>query len=195
MPPSAAGAPRPAPFSPPGGLLVWLVVLVELLTFAAAFVVFAVQRRAAPGAFAAGRASLDQPLALANTLILLGGGAAMAWAVAQLKTGAAAAARRWTWLAAASAAAFVVLKSAEYAGKLAHGHDLHAGPFYTLYWLLTGFHLLHVLVAGVLLVWLAARLRPGLPPPDAEDAEGAAVFWHLCDLIWLLLYPILYLLP
>jgi len=192
--PAHPAPPRADPGSPPGGLLVWLVVLLEVLTFAAGFVVFAVQRRAAPELFAAGRASLDQALALANTLVLLGGGAAMAWAVERLQSGAARSARRWTLVAAGSAGVFVVLKCVEYAAKLDHGLGLQAGPFFTLYWLLTGFHLLHVVVAGVILAWIAFRLRPGSAgPPAPEDAESGAVFWHLCDLVWLLLYPLLYL--
>lgn len=184
-----------ATLEPPGGVLVWIVILVELATFTAALVAFALGRRDEPAIFAAGRASLSQPLALANTLVLLGGGWLMANAVASLRAGQVLAARRWIAGATASGALFMVLKSIEWVAKARRGLGLHHDTFYTYYWLLTGFHFLHVLVATVILAGLGRGLARGTQrAEEPADVEAGAAFWHMCDLVWLVLYPTIYLL-
>ncbi len=180
---------------PPGGLLVWLIVLLEVFTFCVGLVVFIAQSKSDPAIFRRGRDSLNQTIALSNTLILLTGGWCMANSLTRLRAGATRLAGRWIGGAGLSALAFLALKSVEYADKLAHGHGLHADGFFTLYWLLTGFHFLHVATAMVILLWMWRGLRRGdYTATHHEDVEGAGIFWHLCDLIWLLLYPIIYLL-
>jgi nitric oxide reductase NorE protein len=180
---------------PPGGLLVWLIVLLEVFTFAVGLVIFAAQRRADPAVFRHGHDSLNQSVALANTLILLTGGWCMANALTRLRTGHVAESRRWINVAALSALAFLVLKGVEYADKLNLGYGLHTDAFYTLYWLLTGFHFLHVATAMVILLVMARGIRRGqYTANNHDDVEGSGVFWHLCDFIWLLLYAIVYLL-
>ncbi len=183
------------PFEPPGGLLVWIVIVVETLTFGAGLVTFAVSRRDEPAVFAAGRAALHQPLALANTFVLLTGGWLMANALASLRAGRAKGAERWILAASASGALFLVLKSVEWAEKLRHGLGLHHDSFFTYYWLLTGFHFLHVAVAVVILLGLYRGIRRGrYTAADHLDVESGGAFWHMCDLIWLLVYPTVYLL-
>jgi nitric oxide reductase NorE protein len=93
-------------------------------------------------------------------------------------------------------AAFLVLKSVEYAEKLNHGSGFGDDTFFTTYYLLTGFHFLHVAVAVCLLGVMWSGIRRGhYHRDDHQDVESSGVFWHLCDLVWLLLYPIIYLLP
>lgn len=181
-------------FEPPGGVLVWLIVFVETLTFGGGLVAFAVSRRDEPLVFAAGRATLAQPLALANTLVLLTGGHCMARGLGALRSGAAAIASRWVGAAIASGALFLALKGVEWASKLAHGLGLRHDAFYAYYWLLTSFHFLHVAVAVVILAFVARGIAAGRYTRASHfDVEGAGVFWHMCDVIWLLLYPALYL--
>lgn len=189
---------RSSIFEPPGGVLVWIIVFVETFTFAAGLAAFALSRRDEPAVFAAGSATLAQPLALANTLVLLTGGWMMASALTCLRrggTGAPARAARWMDGAIASGAVFLAIKSVEYATKLSHGLGLHHDTFFTYYWLLTIFHCLHVMVAVVILVVMRRTLAKGrVTEGDHANVEGAGVFWHMCDLIWLLLYPTIYLL-
>lgn len=192
-------APPPAevasPLEPPGGVLVWLVIAVELVTFGGGLVAFAAARRDEPAAFALGRASLDQRLALANTLVLLVGGWAMARAVATLREGRADAARRFLAGATASSVAFLALKGVEWGAKLARGLGLRHDTFFTGYWLLTGFHVLHVVAALAILVALLRGVAAGrITAHDPLDVEAGGAFFHLCDLVWLLLYPSVYLL-
>ena len=183
------------PLEPPGGILVWIIVFLELITFAAGLAVFVVQSRADTAAFQAGRALLNQPIALANTLILLTGGWCMANGIAILRRGRRIPAGRWIAGAIASGVAFLLFKGFEYAEKIQHGVGFGDDTFFTLYWLLTGFHFLHVVVAVVLLLVMRAGVYRGkYHHQNSHDVESSGIFWHLCDLIWLLLYPVIYLL-
>lgn len=181
--------------TPPGGFLVWVIVLVEFITFGMGLAVFVVLRHREPAVFHSGQAGLHHGIALANTLILLFGGWWMANVVVHLRQGDRGRARRGTVWAAMCGVAFLVLKGWEYIAKLRQGADLHRDTFHTLYWLLTGFHYLHVLVA-VILLWAMVRAlgQTKLAAETRDNVEASAIFWHLCDLVWLLLLPVVYVL-
>lgn len=184
-----------ARFEPPGGILVWIIVFLEIITFGAGLGVFLYQRGAEPVLFAQGRDLLNQPLAFANTLILLTGGWFMACGLEELRRGRSTLAIRWMVGAIITGLAFLLLKSIEYTEKIQHGATFGDDAFFTLYFALTGFHFIHVLVALVILAYLALQLKRGRFGQDRfQDVEAGGIFWHLCDLIWLLLFPILYLL-
>ena len=112
-----------------------------------------------------------------------------------LRQGSTHVASRWIGGAILTGVLFTVLKGVEYADKFSHGIAFGQDEFFTLYFILTGFHLAHVLVAVVLLCFMVMGIRSG--KYNAEnyfDVESGGVFWHMCDLIWLLVYPIIYLL-
>lgn len=197
LPSSAAAAAvrREQTLEPPGGVLVWMIVGIELITFAAGLGVFVAEGRSAEASFRAGRDLLNQHLALANTLILLTGGWCMAECLASLRRGARRAAGSWILAAIATGVVFLALKSFEYAEKIGLGARFGDDPFFTLYFALTGFHFLHVLVAVVLLAIMERAIRRGAyTRDDHADVEATGIFWHMCDLIWLLIYPVIYLL-
>ena len=88
-----------------------------------------------------------------------------------------------------------MLKVVEYAEKIGHGMGFGDDSFFTMYFALTGFHLIHVLVAVVLLAFMARGIcRENYHRDEHQDVESSGIFWHMCDLIWLLVYPIIYLL-
>lgn len=173
-----------------------MIVFLELLTFGVGLVVFLRMKAAEPEVFRLGQASLSRLSALSNTLILLTGGWLMAHAVDRLNNRKTTHARDGIWLAAAFGGAFLWVKGWEYAKKLQLGLDIHHDSFHTVFWLLTGFHYLHVVVAVILLVAMGWGLRSGkCTPEQVSNIASSAVFWHLCDLIWLLLMPVIYLVP
>ena len=179
---------------PPGGILIWIIILVELVTFTAGIGVFAWQRSLDPGLFVAAQQNLSASTGLVNTIVLLTSGFFMAEAVRLLKLGKTTDSYRRMLAALVLGLAFLTIKGAEYAGKLALGFDLGYNTFFTFYWLLTGFHFVHVLVGCVILAVLSRKTRQGIyHQNNHEDVETGASFWHLCDLIWLLLFPVLYL--
>lgn len=180
---------------PPGGILIWIVILVELVTFAAGLIIFSIQRVANPELFYNSGQLLFQELALANTVILITGGYFMAMAVTKLKDGDNKKSSFWTLAAIATGIAFLILKSFEYYQKLEHGISLDYNSFFTFYWLLTGFHYLHVLIATLILVAVYFKIKTGkYSKDDFLDVESSAAFWHMCDLVWLMLFAVIYLL-
>jgi len=133
-----------------GDLAVWLVILIELATFALLFASFAFARVWEPQVFAQSQATLDLRFGAVNTMLLVSGSAGVARAVQALRAGAAPArAGRWWLFALACGVAFLALKGVEYADKFVAGVGLTTNTFYMFYILLTGFHFLHVLVGVV----------------------------------------------
>ena len=180
-------------FYPPGGLLVWSLVIMEVITFGVALIAFMVAGQKDPELFHQARQHLNPLYGATNTVFLLISGYFMANAVEQFKRGRNA--RRSVLFAMTSGSLFLILKAIEYREKIEAGLVLGHDTFFTYYWLLTGFHLMHVRAGLVILAVLVRRLHPSVEKPKAEDFEAGAVFWHLCDLIWLLLFPVIYLLP
>ncbi|MCF8252090.1 MAG: cytochrome c oxidase subunit 3 [Saprospiraceae bacterium] len=181
-------------FYPPGGILIWMIILVELVTFTAGIGAFVWQRSLAPGLFAESQQHLSTTTGLINTLVLLTSGYFMAEAVRFLKLGETRESLRRMLAALLLGIAFLTIKGNEYAGKLAQGLDLTHDTFFTFYWLLTGFHFMHVLAGSVIISVLALKTRRGAYHQNNYlDIETGAAFWHLCDIIWLLLFPVLYL--
>ena len=97
-------------------------------------------------------------------------------------------------LAASNAASvYVWLKLAEYGHLAGLGLGLEYNSFFTLYWILTGLHFLHVLLGILILAWLAVRCWRRSQADDAA-LESGVLYWHMVDLIWVLLFPLVYVL-
>lgn len=184
-----ASSDRPLVLEPPGGFFIWMLVVLELATFGIALVSLVASARNDPETYHQSRLLLDPRYGIANTFFLLTSGYFMAESARHFQRGDRPRTRRFLWLAIVGGLAFLGLKGLEYADKISHGHTLGSDPFFTWYWLLTVFHLMHVLVGLVILGCLLRRL----PTITGDDFEAGGIFWHMCDLIWLLLFPILYL--
>ena len=176
-----------------GDLAVWLVIAAELVTFGLLFATFAFARVAQTEVFNASQATLDLRFGVVNTLLLISGSAGVAHAVRSLRQGRIGAAQAWWGLAIACGLAFLVLKGVEYAAKADAGIDLETNTFYMFYFLLTGFHFLHVAAGVVFLVICAVQTRRGVYGPGRSLVpETAAGFWHMVDLLWIVLFPLVY---
>ncbi|RAU20026.1 copper oxidase [Paramagnetospirillum kuznetsovii] len=171
----------------PGNPLMWVLILGELLVFGALFVGFAVVRLLHPEMVLAGQTSLSIPLGGANTLILVTSGYLAARAVLARSTSKVAESRWWLAGAAALGACFLVIKGVEYADKAAQGFGIETNGFWTLFYLMTGFHAAHVMM-GIIVLGIVGWKN------SVENLETGAAFWHMVDLIWLILFPLVYLL-
>ena len=171
----------------PGHPMMWILILSELAVFGVAFIGFAVARLLDPAGFAAGQAHLNPLLGGLNTIVLVTSGFLAATGVAVRREGSRNRARGLFAAAAALGLLFLVIKGTEYAASFGAGLTLDAGGFPTLYYLLTGFHALHVVMGIVLLLIVAWH-------DSVENLETGAAFWHMLDLVWVVLYPLLYLL-
>lgn len=162
----------------PGDLMIWVLIVSEVLVFGAGLWAFLAVRITDPSGFADSAALLHPVRAGLGTMVLVTSGALAA--LAALRNPA------WLWGAAALGGVFLWLKWAEWGGLVAHGISTETHPFFTFYYLLTGFHAAHVAAAIPLLAIVALRRR-------AAEIEVTVAFWHMVDLVWVLLYPAIYL--
>lgn len=179
--------------SPPGGLLLWILILLEVFTFGLSLAGLVYYRVQEPELFAQSSALLDPQLGGINTIVLLSSGFFMASAVHYFKKRKISTGIYFMLATIVSGSAFLVIKWAEYAEKLTMGLGMDENMFFTFYWLLTGFHFIHVIVGLVILAVLLVQITNKQKATKIEDIEAGGAFWHMCDLIWLLLFPALYL--
>lgn len=181
-------------YYPPGGLLIWIIVFLELITFSAFLIVYLSFRQSDLETFNASQSMLNSTLGMINTIVLLTSGLFMAAGLFELKKGGRNAIT-YLALTIAFGVLFMGLKAFEYNEKIELGIGFSTNQFWVFYWLLTGFHLIHVFVAVVLLSYMLIKTKSGTySATNFEDVESVGVFWHMCDLIWIFLFPILYLL-
>ncbi len=179
--------------TPPGGLLIWILILLEVFTFGLSLVGLVYYRVQEPELFAKSSALLNTTLGGINTMVLLTSGFFMASAVYYFKRNHIQGGINYMLATMLTGTAFIVIKWFEYADKISLGIGLDENMFFTFYWLLTGFHLIHVIVGLVILGILLVPVLRNRNQVAIEDIEAGAAFWHMCDLIWLLLFPALYL--
>lgn len=171
----------------PGELLMWVLIVSELLVFGAGLLAFMGVRLTDPAGFAEAQTHLHRTGAALNTIVLVSSGFLAAQALYWRKAGARLAARLALVTAALLGVVFLWIKGSEYAAKAAEGIAWDTHPFFTFYYLLTGFHAAHVIAGVVLLLLVAWRDEP-------HNIEAGAQFWHMVDLVWVLLLPVIYLL-
>jgi nitric oxide reductase NorE protein len=171
----------------PGNPLMWVLIASELLVFGAALVGYAGARLMDPAGFAAAQDELDRLAGAINTAVLLTSGLFAALAVEATRHANVPEARRMLALAAALGIVFLAVKGVEYAAEIAAGRGLETPGFFMIYFLITGFHALHV-VAGLIILAIVAIW------PSVENIETGVAFWHMVDLVWVVVFPILYLL-
>lgn len=146
-----------------------------------------------PALFHSSRLALNKSIGVINTLLLLTSGYCMAETVQYIKLNNTSKASLFLKLTQLGGILFIILKAIEYYQKITAGIGLDTNMFYTFYWLLTGFHLAHVAVGLVILFSIHWGMTKQTAKINLEDIEAGATFWHMCDLIWLLLFPVLYL--
>jgi cytochrome c oxidase subunit 3 len=185
----------------------WVFLVSEALLFAGFFVLYAGLRARWPTGFAEGVHHADLLIGSLNTLVLLIASGAVADGAHLAREGAMRAAAVRLAMTCALAVAFLALKGVEYAehvhaGALPGGagafYAVHPAPglaaYFTLYWVATAAHALHVIVAALVLGALAAACARGtVGPRRAHVVELGALYFHLVDLVWIFLWPLFYL--
>lgn len=170
--------------APPGEMIMWVLIVSELAVFGAGLLVFLALRLRDPALFAQSQDQLHRVAAGINTVVLVTSGYFAARAtLAQTP----ASVRLWLGAAALTGCGFLALKGVEYTDAISKGIGIETNGFFTFYFLLTGFHAAHV-VAGIVVLGLVA-IRPA-----PAGVQAGAQFWHMVDLVWVLLFPIIYLL-
>jgi len=180
-------------YYPPGGILLWIIIFLELITFGVALIALVFYAKEGPVLFHESRLHLNVTFGTINTVLLLTSGFFMAVTVHKLKQNQKEKAKKYLLLTMLFGVLFLVLKSIEYNAKLDAGLVMGSNTFFTFYWMLTLFHVIHVIVGLVILTSVYFGLKKKNSTTKIEDVEASAAFWHMCDLIWLLLFPVIYL--
>lgn len=179
----------------PGDLAMWFFILAELAVFGLLIMAFSVTESLHAPTFNASRALLDTSTGFVLTLSLLTSGFLAALAVAQVKRQQPRSASVLLLAAVASALFYVVIKFREYQHLADAGLDIEYDTFFTLYWILTGFHFLHVLLGLVILGFMSLRAWHAAYTPDhCHSLESGVLYWHMVDLVWVMLFPLVYVL-
>lgn len=178
----------------PGELGIWVFIFGDLLVFSLFFAVFVFHRADDPALYSASQATLNSRFGALNTLLLL----TSSWFVVLGVNGARHHRRKRAavlfFLAFLCGAGFSTIKILEYSDKVAAGIGLTTNDFYMYYFIFTGLHFVHVIIGMVVLLFLTYKSRKGLSQPkDLVVLECGASYWHMVDVLWILLFPLLYL--
>jgi heme/copper-type cytochrome/quinol oxidase subunit 3 len=184
-----------------GKLGTWLFLASEVMLFGALFSTYVLLRVTAPaGSWPVGthETHLNVWIGMLNTFILITSSVTMVMSWAELKMGNFAKGRMYLGATGLLAAAFLVIKLVfEYRVKI--GHDLlpKTNNFYAVYYTMTGLHGLHVLGGIIVIAYFygpGARLWRSNPDYYTNRVECTGLYWHFVDLVWIFLFPLLYLL-
>ena len=178
----------------PGEPGVWMFIIGDVLVFSLLFSVFVYDRSQEVALFVEQQQLLNQTLGLLNTVLLLTSSWLVALAVHGARAGQLSRARSCFVSAIVCGMGFVVVKYFEWGEKIAADLTLETNNFFMYYYLMTGIHLLHMVIGIGVLVFLWQSVRDA-----AFDAQGVGVlesgacFWHLVDILWIALFALLYL--
>jgi nitric oxide reductase NorE protein len=179
----------------PGEPGAWIFILGDMCVFAVFFSVYLVQRGHDPALFAQAQGELNRNLGALNTMFLLVSSLLVVLAVRAVREEALRHLAPRLFLGAmACGGCFVVVKAFEYHEKLAAGITPATNDFFMYYFVLTGLHLFHLLFGmGVLTVLWRFSRQETLSHHKLAFIEGGACFWHMVDLLWIVLFPLLFL--
>lgn len=184
----------------------WLFLLTEVLFFGGIFFAYLLYRMWYFDAFAEASRDLDLVLGGFNTVVLIGSSLTMAFAVRAAQTGSSSGTVRWLILTMFLGAVFLGVKVIEYSHKFEVGHvpgpNFHSTSqwaaqeqiFYSLYFTMTGLHAVHMIVGIVILAVITRMAAQGrFNESYHTPVEMTGLYWHFVDLVWIYLFPLLYL--
>ena len=183
---------------PPGDFGIWVIVYIELVTFALLFIGYAFSRRADVELFNQSQLLLDQRFGFINTLLLITSSYFVVKAIESIKLldrdKAIKLASKWLLFAMLLGSCFVFFKIMEFSDKFSQGINLSTNTFFMFYLLLTAFHFMHVILGLIILFNIRQKTKNGgYTKENHIGMETGAIYWHLVDLLWIVLFPLIYI--
>lgn len=169
----------------PGNPMMWLLIWSEMVVFGIGLIGYAVAFHQDPQVFLDSQSHLNRFLGGMNTMVLLTSGLCAALAVHFQSLSRGGTARAMLAGAICLGAVFLWIKALEYGEKIELGIDTETNNFYTLYFLLTGFHAVHVIFGMAVLAVVGWK-------NSVENVETGVAFWHMIDLVWVILFSVIY---
>ena len=178
----------------PGELGIWVFISGDLVLFSLLFFLFLQYRAGEQTLFVESQRHLNQALGLVNTMLMLSSSWLVASAVQAARRQHPHISSRLFALAFGCGAGFIVVKYFEYSGEIRAGFTLNSNDFFMYYYVYTGIHLIHVVIGMGVLATLMVYSRSGIfTAAMIQHLESGASFWHLVDLLWIVLFALLYL--
>jgi len=178
----------------PGDLAIWFFIFMELLVFAIFFIIYSIKRVQNVELFNQYQLTLNKEIGAINTLILITSSYFVIRAVHAIKLDDVKGCINWLYASIGGGFAFLILKSFEYYDKFSHGINLGTNDFYFFYISLTMFHSLHVILGMVILFAVIFKAKRGAYSGQQHiGVETGASYWHMVDLVWIILFPLVYI--
>jgi nitric oxide reductase NorE protein len=174
----------------PGDSHMWVMVLGDLVIFGAYFLIYLVHRAMAPDAYLAAQQHLNVTVGVLNTMVLLTSSLFVARSVYAARGDRPEDAIKLTYAAAGCGVLFIAIKAYEWAVELRRGFTVR-DEFFSFYYVLTGVHMVHVVLGLIVLGVSVGELRAPLRR-RASLVEQGAVYWHMVDLLWIVIFGLLY---
>ena len=183
---------------PPGDFGVWIIIYIELITFGLFFVGFAFSRREEIEIFNNSQLLLDQRFGFVNTILLLTSSYFIVKATQIIKRintkESCHLAANYIVSAIGFGGIFLIIKIIEFADKYQQGINLSTNTFFMFYFILTMFHFMHVVLGMIILFNLYVNTKNGLYTGEQHRGlESGASYWHMVDLLWIVLFPLIYI--
>ena len=138
--------------------------------------------------------TLNRELGAVNTLLLITASYFVVLAIHAIRLNNVKACTTWLYASLSCGAGFLILKSLEYYDKFSHGINLSTNTFYMFYLSLTLFHFLHVILGMIILFAIAIKAQRGCySAKNHTGVETGASYWHMVDLVWIILFPLVYI--
>lgn len=178
-----------------GNFAIWFLIYIEFTEFAFFFVVFLIGKSHYPEIFYQGPTRLNTIAAMFNTLILITGSFFVARAVSAIKSDQREKTILFLWLTFAMGGAYCLVKLWEYQWNVQSGFDSSSNYFFGVYYYLTFNHFVHVLMAMSVILWVTIGMHLGhYDSRHHSTLESAGLYWHMIDLVWIVIFPLLYVL-
>ena len=175
----------------PGDVHMWVMVLGDLIIFGAYFIMFMIFRAVKPQEFLASQQHLNINIGVLNTLVLLASSWFIARSVQAARDDDHAQALRLTYLGGLCGTAFIAIKAYEWSSEISHGYTISSDDFFMYYYMLTGVHVFHVAL-GLVILGITVRELRNPRRRRAFMVESGATYWHMVDLLWIVIFALLY---
>lgn len=179
----------------PGNIPIWVGILSELTEFGIFFAAYFIAKFNYPEAFSSGPNSLSTLAGVTNTIVLLSSSFFMAKAIASIRQDNQKKCEQYLWLAFICGCLYMAIKTGEFYWNHQQGFNTRTSEFFTIYYYMTFNHFLHVGWASCAVLWMTFRVRKGaFSAKKHSGLEALAIYWHMIDLMWILIFPLLYVL-
>lgn len=183
---------------PPGDFGVWIIIYIELLTFGLFFIGFAISRKNQLEIFNTSQLLLDQRFGFINTMLLISSSYFVVKAIKIIKHSQTSEsfikASFYLLGTIGFGGVFLLIKMFELASKYSDEINLSTNSFFMFYFILSIFHFMHVIFGMIILYNLYINTKAGVYTKDEHrELESGASYWHMVDLLWIVLFPLLYI--